>query len=39
MEQRELSLTDPLGICASLAPRLAEKSLAANLSVFMEWVT
>ena len=27
------------GICSSLAPRLAEKSLAANVTVFMKWTT
>src|SRR6266498_1381324 len=33
------SLQIHFGICASLAPRPAKKSLAANVIVFMKWTT
>src|SRR6478736_5289611 len=33
------SLQIHCGICSSLAPRLAKKSLAANVTVFMKWTT
>src|SRR5205809_8108159 len=33
------SLADPGRLCASLAPRLGQKSLVANVAVFMKWGT
>ena len=33
------SLQIHCGICSSLAPRLAKKSFAANVTVFMKWTT